>query len=182
LPPGTGLARNHGTQINPSRRTRWKGNINTMNTTAATIVTITLLSAALAGCDGAGPSTSAPSTPSSASTSSAPSLASSPAPVANSSAASTPDPGQAWLGRWRGPEGTYLQLDATGSASYAVRIKDLDAERTFQGVGKDGVVHFERDGKQESIKATDGDATGMKWLAGKTTCLTVHPGEGYCRD
>ena len=30
--------------------------------------------------------------------------------------------------------------------------------------------------------ATDGDATGMKWLAGKARCLTVRVGEGYCRD
>ena len=29
---------------------------------------------------------------------------------------------------------------------------------------------------------TDGDATGLKYLAGKKDCLTVEPGEGYCRD
>ncbi|OWQ45588.1 hypothetical protein CDL60_18965 [Roseateles noduli] len=102
--------------------------------------------------------------------------------MASSPAASTPDPAQAWIGRWNGPEGTYLQLDAAGEGRYEVRIKDLDAERKFPGVGKDGTVQFERDGKQESIKATNGDATGMKWLAGKSTCLTVHVGEGYCRD
>jgi hypothetical protein len=22
----------------------------------------------------------------------------------------------------------------------------------------------------------------MKWLAGRSTCLTVKPGEGFCRD
>jgi len=41
---------------------------------------------------------------------------------------------------------------------------------------------FERDGLQESIRPTNGDETGMKWLAGKKNCLTVRPGEGYCRD
>lgn len=131
-------------------------------------LSLVVLSAALAGCDGPTPSTSAPAVPASMSEATAP-------------APSTPDPARAWLGRWNGPEGTYLQLDATGGGHYEIRIKDLDAERTFQGVGKDGGIHFERDGKPESIKATNGDATGMKWLAGKSDCLTVHPGEGYCR-
>ena len=137
-----------------------------MKTNAAAVV---VLAVALGGCDRTERPTPDP-TPVS------------PAPATASQAASTPDPAQAWLGRWNGPEGTYLQLDAAGDGRYEVRIKDLDAERKFPGVGKDGAVQFERDGKQESIKATNGDATGMKWLAGKTTCLTVHPGEGYCRD
>lgn len=128
-----------------------------------------LLSMALTGCERPGHSTSAP-------TSEMP-IASAP-----TTATATPDPAQAWLGRWNGPEGTYLQLNAADNGSYEVRIKDLDAERTFKGVAKDGAIHFERDGKQESIKPTNGDATDMKWLAGKTKCLTVHPGEGYCRD
>lgn len=134
-------------------------------------VSISLLSVVLAACDGAGTSTTPAASPPASS-----------AQATSTSAVSTTDPGQAWLGRWNGPEGTYLQLDATGGDSYDVRIKDLDAERTFKGIGQDGAVHFERDGKKESLKATDGDATGMKWLAGKTKCLTVHTGEGYCRD
>jgi hypothetical protein len=34
----------------------------------------------------------------------------------------------------------------------------------------------------ESIRATDGPATGMKWLSDKSNCLTIRSGEGYCRD
>ena len=48
-----------------------------------------------------------------------------------------------WIGRWQGPEGTYLEV-----------------------AGADGKFEI----------------TGMKWLAGKTDCLTVRLGEGYCRD
>lgn len=139
-----------------------------MKSTALAILTLT---AALAGCDG----------PKSPPPGPAPATENAP-PVATAPSASTPDPAQAWLGRWTGPEGTYLQLNALGNGRYEVRIKDLDAERVFEGTGQEGTVRFERDGKPESIKATDGDATGMKWLAGKSRCLTVHPGEGYCRD
>lgn len=135
-----------------------------MKLTAGAIVVSSL---ALTGCDRAGAPTSASTSPTQA---------------ASVPASSTPDTAPSWLGRWNGPEGTYLQLNAAGDASYEIRIKALDAERTFKGVGKDGVIYFERDGKQESIKATDGNATGMKWLAGKSRCLTLQPGEGYCRD
>jgi hypothetical protein len=86
-----------------------------------------------------------------------------------------------WVGRWNGPEGTYLDL-AGGNGAYEVTIKDLDSARTFVGAATRDRVEFRRDGVTESIRATNGDATGMKWLAGKTRCLTIKPGEGYCRD
>ena len=87
----------------------------------------------------------------------------------------------AWLGRWTGPEGTYLEL-AGANGAYEVTIKDLDAARTFAGATAGDRIEFQRDGVAESIRATNGDATGMKWLAGKTNCLTIKRGEGYCRD
>ena len=87
----------------------------------------------------------------------------------------------AWLGRWTGPEGTYLEL-AGANGAYEVTIKDLDAARTFAGATAGDRIEFQRDGVAESIRATNGDATGMKWLAGKANCLTIQPGEGYCRD
>lgn len=37
------------------------------------------------------------------------------------------------------------------------------------------------DGVKESLRATDGNREGMKWLAGKADCLTVKKGEGSCR-
>jgi hypothetical protein len=87
----------------------------------------------------------------------------------------------AWAGRWTGPEGTYLAI-AGAAGVYEITVKDLDAARTFPGVAADGGIEFERDGTTELLKHTNGDDTGMKWLAGKTNCLTVRPGEGYCRD
>jgi hypothetical protein len=87
----------------------------------------------------------------------------------------------AWLGRWNGPEGTFLLLER-GDGGYDVTIQNLDGPRVFRGVAVGTHVQFERDGVMESIQATDGPATGMKWLTDKSNCLTIRSGEGYCRD
>ena len=102
----------------------------------------------------------------------------SPAPVAKPPAVSALD---AWQGTWNGPEGTYLKLTAKPGSRYEIVIADLDGPRSFEGVGSGDEIHFTRDGQQERIQATDGAGTGMKWLADKSECLMVKPGEGYCR-
>jgi hypothetical protein len=86
-----------------------------------------------------------------------------------------------WAGRWNGPEGTYLEI-AGANGAYEITVKDLDAARTFMGSAAGNRIEFRRDGAMESIGASNGDETGMKWLAGKTNCLTIKLGEGYCRD
>jgi hypothetical protein len=106
-----------------------------------------------------------------------------PAPSTNAESASpAPQALDGWQGTWNGPEGTYLKLTAKPVSGYEIVIKDLDGERSFEGVGSADEIHFTRDGRQERIRATDGTGTGMKWLAGKSECLTVKPGEGYCRE
>ena len=79
-----------------------------------------------------------------------------------SAAQTVPD---AWLGRWDGVEGTFLNLSRDGS-KYTVVIQDLDGPRTFDGVAEGGRVRFVRDGKAEYLVAGDGKASGMKWLGG----------------
>jgi hypothetical protein len=86
-----------------------------------------------------------------------------------------------WLGRWDGPEGTFLNLSRNG-AKYTVLIQDLDGPRTFDGDDDHGRVRFVRDGKTEYLVAGDGEASGMKWLADKKNCLLTRRGEGWCRD
>ena len=86
-----------------------------------------------------------------------------------------------WLGQWTGPEGTFLRLEG-GEGSYTITIQDLDGPRTYQGTAVGTHIQFDRNGVKESIHATDGTATGMKWLSDKSNCLTIRPGEGYCRD
>jgi hypothetical protein len=87
----------------------------------------------------------------------------------------------AWLGQWNGPEGTFLRLEG-GNGRYEVTIRDLDGARTYEGTAKGAEIQFDREGKRETIRATDGAETGMKWLSDKSDCLTIRPGEGYCRD
>lgn len=86
-----------------------------------------------------------------------------------------------WLGKWNGPEGTFLQL-AGGNGKYEVTIQNLDGPRTFQATAVGDRFEFERDGVRESVRASGGAETGMKWLSEKKDCLTVKAGEGYCRD
>lgn len=82
---------------------------------------------------------------------------------------------QQWLGRWNGPEGTYLDISGT-PADYRLTIANLDGPRRFVGRAQGAKIVFVRDGVVERISATDGEATGMKWLLDKQNCLTVRSG------
>lgn len=86
-----------------------------------------------------------------------------------------------WLGQWNAPEGTFLKVERQGS-EYTLTIQNLDGPRTYIGSAEAGGIRFDRSGVTEHIRATNGVGTGMKWLSDKTECLTVRPGEGYCRD
>lgn len=86
-----------------------------------------------------------------------------------------------WIGRWNGPEGTYLSISKNGRG-YALELADLDGPRKYEARNAGGHLEFERSGTTESIRATGGKETGMKWLSDKTDCLTIKAGEGYCRD
>ncbi len=90
-------------------------------------------------------------------------------------------PTDLWLGQWNGPEGTFLRI-AGGKGTYELTIQDLDGPRNFDGRAVGEAIQFERNGVKESLHATTGSETGMKWLSEKSNCLTVRMGEGYCRD
>jgi hypothetical protein len=90
-------------------------------------------------------------------------------------------PMESWLGKWNGPEGTYLEIARDG-AQYDIVIKNLDGETRYSAIEQDGTLQFMRDEMGETIKPGTGDETGMKWLAGKQNCLVIKPGEGFCRD
>jgi hypothetical protein len=101
--------------------------------------------------------------------------------AASSPGTNASPPADQWLGKWIGPEGTFLQI-AGGGGQYELTIQNLDGPRTFHGRAAGDQITFERDGIEEHIHATNGAETGMKWLSEKSDCLTVRAGEGYCRD
>ena len=138
-----------------------------MNTRFLSLMASMVLALSIAGCQDRGTEAAPPAAPSSP--------AATPAPVA-------PKPStDQWVGQWNGPEGTFLAL-AGADGQYEVTIRNLDGPRTFAGTAAGDRIGFERDGVKESLRATNGAETGMKWLAEKKNCLTVRAGEGYCRD
>lgn len=86
-----------------------------------------------------------------------------------------------WVGKWNGPEGTFLKISG-GNGKYEITINNLDGSTSYTGINLGREIQFEREGVKELIQATNGTETGMKWLGDKKDCLTVHAGEGYCRD
>ncbi len=161
------------------------------------------LLAMLAACNGAPPSTTANSMTSAgatepaadniaAATPSAASPTASPPPATASSAptsGASPLPGASasqgdrdYAGRWIGVEGTYLNVTPTGPGTASLEMQyDLDNKGTYPATITPAGLRFTRNGKTLLLRPSDGDATGLKWLAGKKDCLTVASGEGYCR-
>ena len=88
-----------------------------------------------------------------------------------------------YLGRWTGVEGMYLEVAAKPGGGVRLDMQwDLDNQGVFDGSVTAEGLRFTRAGVDETAVHTDGDATGLRYLAGKQDCLTVKPGEGYCRD
>ncbi|TCQ11254.1 hypothetical protein [Sphingomonas sp. PP-CC-3A-396] len=98
--------------------------------------------------------------------------------------APAPKPAPDYTGRWIGVEGMVLDVAPTDTRGhYALTMQwDLDNKGTFDGIATGDTIAFDRKGIRETLRPTNGDATGLKYLFGKTDCLTVKPGEGYCRD
>jgi hypothetical protein len=100
--------------------------------------------------------------------------------MATSSAATADSDIDRWIGQWNGPEGTFLRI-AGGQGRYEITIRNLDGPSIYRGAAVGDHIEFERNGVKESLRPTNGADTGMKWLSEKLNCLTVRPGEGYCR-
>jgi len=96
-------------------------------------------------------------------------------------------PTDQWVGKWVGVEGLNLTIakdDSIGRGHYLLTMQyglDADDSGTFKGeAAEDGIAFTRPDGPQ-LLRAGDGEATGLKWLADKKDCLIVATGEGYCR-
>ncbi len=105
-----------------------------------------------------------------------PSPASRPTPSPSAAVA-----GRDLTGRWTGVEGMVLDVRREAERYLLTMQYDLDHRGTFPARARGDALVFERDGRQLALRPTDGTATGLRYLADKTDCLTVAPGEGYCR-
>lgn len=89
----------------------------------------------------------------------------------------------AWAGKWTGVEGMYVTITPGEPGKYKLEMQsDLDTKGSYDGSDSDGGIAFTRGAETLTLAASTGDATGLKYLAGKKDCLKVKDGEGYCRD
>ncbi len=101
--------------------------------------------------------------------------------VATKSEAETPSPARQWVGKWIGPEGTFLVIQE-GGFDFTVIINSLDGPNSYSGKAVANGIAFQRNGRDELVHAGSGADTGMKWLLDKKHCLVINKGEGFCRD
>lgn len=88
-----------------------------------------------------------------------------------------------WAGQWTGVEGMYVTITAAEPGKYKLDMQsDLDTRGTYDGTDSEHGIRFTRGGEQLTLRHGNGDESGLKYLAGKTDCLIVKQGEGYCRD
>jgi hypothetical protein len=140
-----------------------------------------VLALSLAACNGAPPATTANSMTSAGATEPAADNIAAPA-ATPSPAPSTANASRDYAGRWIGVEGTYLNVTPTGPSSASLEMQyDLDNKGTYPASVTSEGLRFTRNGETLLLRPSNGDATGLKWLAGKRDCLTVKSGEGYCR-
>lgn len=96
-------------------------------------------------------------------------------------------PTDQWVGKWIGVEGLNLTIakdDSIGRGHYLLTMQyglDADDSGTFKGAAAEDGIAFTRPDGPQLLRAGDGAATGLKWLADKKDCLIVATGEGYCR-
>jgi len=137
----------------------------------------------VAACDPPAPEVKAPNTTSSPAAS--PSAPASPT-VANPEEAAI----QQLIGRWNGPEGTYISVTEKKTADgkqqsprkFEIEIANLDGPKKYEGTAKGKEIEFTRNGKTETVKAATGAETGMKGYEKETNCVVVSKGsEGFCK-
>lgn len=92
-------------------------------------------------------------------------------------------PTDAWVGKWVGVEGLVLDIQpGDGPGKYALAVTLLDGTENYEGTAQGETIGFTRAGTKETIRKATGDETGLKYLAGKTNCLMIKSGEGFCRS
>lgn len=88
-----------------------------------------------------------------------------------------------WEGKWVGVEGMFVEITSDAPGQYKLEMQsDLDSYGTYEGTDTPQGIEFTREGQIYTLQTGTGDETGLKYLTGKSECLIVKSGEGYCRD
>jgi hypothetical protein len=104
------------------------------------------------------------------------------APLEDTQAKLVAPPTDAWLGKWIGVEGNYLEVGVGAAPGvYALTEGTLDGVKSYVGTGKALTIEFEEAGKNYTIRPGAGTDTGLKYLADKTNCLVIEQSRGFCR-
>jgi hypothetical protein len=91
-------------------------------------------------------------------------------------------PTDVWIGKWIGVEGNFLDIQAgLAPGVYAITEGTLDGQKSYVGAAKDMTIEISDGGKTLAINAGKGEESGLKYLAGKTDCLIIESGRGFCR-
>ena len=92
-------------------------------------------------------------------------------------------PASAFVGRWRGGEGTYMKIARRGSRFVIDNQWGLDEDMhgVFAGTLTAEGLRFRRNGLTKTVKPSVGDSINRSALRGKKDCLMVSDDEGYCR-
>ena len=97
-----------------------------------------------------------------------------------------PPAAESWIGDWKGVDGLALTIardPVRGPNHYLLTDRYArDGKGVFAGTAKGDTLVFTRPDGRQTLRATDGAATGIARLATGKDCLTVGPGEAYCRD
>ena len=77
----------------------------------------------------------------------------------------------------------FIDITPTSPGNYDIEMLGDDMENIIRvnGVDSGGVIAFQRNGVRFTLRPSNGDQIGLKWLDGKKNCLMVQDGEGYCR-
>lgn len=92
-------------------------------------------------------------------------------------------PASAFVGRWRGGEGTYMKITRRGTGFVIDNQWGLDADMhgIFAGRITPAGLSFQRKGVTKTARPSNGDAINLSALRGKRDCLMISKDEGYCR-
>lgn len=92
-------------------------------------------------------------------------------------------PASAFVGRWRGGEGTYMKITQRGQGFTIDNQWGLDEDMhgVFTGTLTPSGLRFKRNGVAEIVRPSPGNAINRSALRGQRDCLMVSRDEGYCR-